>query len=124
MDTVYGPQDLNFNRLIPSLMLKILFKEKKIKIKLDQKKKLIYIGKILPIILKTIKNKKPINIINVKGKNYNILNLYKIINKRFHHKYPISSKSNDFYNFIETLEWYKDNIWKIKKIIKNQHKAV
>ncbi len=41
-----------------------------------------------------------------------------------HHKYPISPKRNDFYNFIETLEWYKDNIWKIKKIIKNQHKTV
>jgi len=124
MDTVYGPHDLNFNRLIPSLFLKMLFKEKKVKVRLNQKKKLIYIDKILPLIFKTIKNKRSINIINVKGKNYNILNLYKIINKMCHHKYPISPKRNDFYNFIETLEWYKDNIWKIKKIIKNQHKTV
>ena len=28
-------------------------------------------------------------------------------------------KNKNFYNFIETLEWYKDNIWKIKQIIKH-----
>jgi len=124
MDTVYGPHDLNFNRLIPSLILKILFKEKKIKVRLDQNNKLIYVDEILPLILKTTKNKKLINIINVRGKNYNILNLYKIINKAFHHKYPILSKGKNYYNFIETLEWYKNNIWKIKKIIKKYHKIV
>ena len=124
MDSVYGPQDLNFNRLIPSLMLKILFKEKKIKINLNQVKKLIYVGQILPLILKTTKNKRLINITKVKGKNYNILNLWKNINKAYHHKNSILPKSKNFYNFIETLEWYKDNIWKIKQIIKKHYKVV
>ena len=124
MDTVYGPQDLNFNRLIPSIMLKILFKEKKIKINLNQKKKLIYVDQILPIILKTTKNKRPINITKVKGKDYNILNLCKNINNAYHQKNPILSKSKNLYNFIETLEWYKDNLWKMKQIIKKYQKAV
>jgi|TARA_B100001964_G_scaffold244344_1_gene325426 nucleoside-diphosphate-sugar epimerase len=124
MDTVYGPYDLNFNRLIPSIMLKILFREKKIKVNLDQYKKLIYVDEILPLIIKTTKNKKLINIINARGKNYNILNLYKIINNPFHHKYPILSKSKNIYNFIKTLEWYKDNVWKIKKIIKKNRKII
>ena len=123
MDTVYGPQYLNISRLIPSLILKILLK-KKIKINLNQVKKLIYVDQILPLILKTTKNKKLINITKVKGKNYNILNLWKNINKEYHHKNLVLSKSKNFYNFIETLEWYKDNIWKIKQIIKKFHKVV
>jgi len=53
MDTVYGPYDLNFNRLIPSLMLKLLFYNKNIKVKLTQQKKLIYVKNILSVILKT-----------------------------------------------------------------------
>jgi len=75
INNVYGPNDLNFNRLIPSLMLKLLLKKKKIKVRLLQKQNLIYVKEILPIIFKTIKNKKPINFIDVKGKNFNILNL-------------------------------------------------
>ena len=75
MDNVYGPRDLNFNRLMPSLMLKLLFNNKAIKINLSQQKKLIYVKDLLPIIFKTIKNKKSLNIINVKGNNFNILKL-------------------------------------------------
>ena len=79
MDAVYGPYDLNFNRLIPSLMLKLLFYNKNIKVKLTQQKKLIYVKNILSVILKTTKNKKSLDIIDIKGKNFNIINLWKRI---------------------------------------------
>ena len=119
IDNVYGPHDLNFNRLVPSLILKLLLK-KNIKINLKQKKKLIYVKDLLPIILKTIKNKKFINIIDVKGKNINILNLWKNINKTFYNKHKKISKNNFFYNFIETFEWYKNNLEIIRKVEKKK----
>ena len=115
IDNVYGPYDLNFNRLIPSLMLKLLFNNKGIKVKLAQQKKLIYVKDLLPVIFKTIKNKKSFNIIHIKGKNFNILKLWKSINKILHNKHKRITQNNDCYNFIETFEWYKDNLWMIKK---------
>ena len=124
MDSVYGPHDLNFNRLIPSLMLKVLFNNKKINIKLSQKKKLIYVKDMLPVVFKTIKNKKSFNIIDIKGNNFNILNLWKHINKTLQKKHERITKNKDFYNFIKTLEWYKDNLWMIKKIAKKYHKII
>ena len=124
MDAVYGPYDLNFNRLIPSLMLKLLFYNKNIKVKLTQQKKLIYVKNILSVILKTTENKKSLDIIDIKGKNFNILNLWKRINKALLQKHKKITKKNDCYNFIETLKWYKDNLWMIKKIAKKYHKTV
>ena len=124
MDNVYGPRDLNFNRLMPSLMLKLLFNNKAIKVNLSQQKKLIYVKDLLPIIFKTIKNKKSLNIINVKGNNFNILKLWKNINNTLHNKHKKITKNNDCYNFIETLEWYKNNLWMIKKIAKKYHKTI
>ena len=124
MDAVYGPYDLNFNRLIPSLMLKLLFYNKNIKVKLTQQKKLIYVKNILSVILKTTKNNKSLNIINIKGKNFNIINLWKRINKALLQKHKKITKKNDCYNFIETLKWYKDNLWMIKKIAKKYHKTI
>ena len=115
MDNVYGPYDLNFNRLIPSLMLKLLFNNKGIKVKLPQQKKLIYVKDLLSVIFKTIKNKKSFNIIHIKGKNFNILKLWKSINKILHNKHKRITQNNDCHNFIETFEWYKDNLWMIKK---------
>ena len=115
IDNVYGPYDLNFNRLIPSLMLKLLFNNKGIKVKLAQQKKLIYVKDLLSVIFKTIKNKKSFNIIHIKGKNFNILKLWKSINKILHNKHKRITQNNDCYNFIETFEWYKDNLWMIKK---------
>ena len=92
--------------------------------RLLKKKKLTYVNEILPIIFKTIKNKKNINFIHIKGKNFNILKLWKGINKILHNKHKRIRKSNVFYNFIETLEWYKDNLWMIKKIAKKYHKTI
>jgi len=115
IENVYGPYDLNFNRLIPSLMLKFILKEKNIKIKLNQSKKLIYIKDLLPIIFNTIGNKKPLKIINIKGKNFNIFELRNAINKILKNKNKIIKKNNDYYNFIETLNWYKKNLNLIKK---------
>ena len=123
IDNVYGPYDLNFNRLIPSLMLKLLFKEK-IKINLRQRKRLIYVKDTLPIIFNTIKNKKTINIINVKGKEVNILNLWKKINRMSEVKNKNISKNNVFYNFSETLQWYENNLLMLKKNIKKYNKTI
>ena len=124
IDNVYGPYDLNFNRLIPSLMLKLLLSNKNIKVKLPQQKKLIYVQDLLSVIFKTIINKKPFNIIRVNGKNFDISKLLKNINKTLRNKHKKITKNNDCYNFIETLEWYKDNLWMIKKIAKKYHKTI
>jgi len=124
MDTVFGPHDLNFNRLIPALMLKILIRKQNIKLKLSQKKRLVYVNEILPIVLKTTKNKKSIDIIIVKGKNYDISNLWKNINNSLLNKYTVVAKNKNFYNFIKTFEWYKNNLWMIKKRIKKYHNRI
>ena len=67
------------------------------------------------IVFKTIKNKKSFNIIHIKGKNFNILKLWKSINKTLRNKHKRITQNNDCHNFIETFEWYKDNFWMIKK---------
>ena len=115
IENVYGPYDLNFNRLIPSLMLKLLLKKKSIKIKLNQNKKLIYIKDMLPIIFNTIKNKKRLKVINIKGKKFNIFKLWNAINKILKKENQTIKKNNTYYNFIETLIWYKKNLSSIKK---------
>ncbi len=112
---VYGPHDLNFNRLIPALMLKFLLKKKNIKIKLSQNKKLIYVHDMLPIIFNSIKNKKSLKIINIEGKKFNILKLWNFINKISKNKNIVVRKKNIYYSFIETLNWYKKNLNSIKK---------
>jgi len=112
IDSVYGPHDLNFNRLVPSLMLKILL-SRNVKVNLKQQKKLIYVKDLLPVIFRTIKNKKLINIVDVTGKNINVTKLWKAINinKKI-------TKNDTFYNFFETLNWYKDNLSLLRKIKK------
>ena len=96
-------------------MLKLLFHNKRIKVDLAQQKKLIYIKDLLSVVFKTIKNKKSINIIQVKAKNFDILKLWKSINKILNNKHKRITQNNDCHNFIETFEWYKDNLWMIKK---------
>ena len=112
IDNVYGPHDINFNRLIPSIMLKILTK-KKIKINLRQNRKLIYVKDVLPIIFKTLKNKKNLSFVTIKGEQVNILKLWKYINKIIKNKKL--QKKNYFNNFVKTFEWYKNNLSKIRK---------
>ena len=105
-------------------MLKLLFSNKNIKVKLPQQKKLIYVQDLLSVIFKTIINRKPFNIIRVNGKNFDISKLLKNINKTLRNKHKKLTKNNDCYNFIETLEWYKDNLWMIKKTAKKYHKTI
>ena len=94
------------------------------KVNFIQKKKLIYVKDLLPIIFKTFKNKKAFNIINVKGKTYNISKLWKNINETLFNKHKSISKNNAYYNFIETLMWYKHNLFVIKKEAKKYHKTI
>tara|TARA_Y100000590_G_scaffold410814_1_gene504201 strand:- start:368 stop:1165 length:798 start_codon:yes stop_codon:yes gene_type:complete len=120
IDNIYGPYDLNFNRLIPSLMLKLLLK-KKIKINLNQRKSLIYVKNLLPIILRTLKNKKTINMVNVKGEKIDILKLWKIINRMSVDKSK-KNKNDINRNFAETLDWYKNNTSVLKTNAKKYYK--
>ena len=50
IDSVYGPFDLNFNRLMPALIKNILQNKKKNSINLKQNKCMIYAGDIIKII--------------------------------------------------------------------------
>ena len=93
-------------------MLKILTK-KKIKINLRQNRKLIYVKDVLPIIFKTLKNKKNLSFVTIKGEQVNILKLWKYINKIIKNKKL--QKKNYFNNFVKTFEWYKNNLSKIRK---------
>ena len=124
IDNVYGPHDLNFNRLIPSLMLKLLFKNRDLKVKLAQQKKLIYVKDLIPVIFETIKNKKSFNIIHIRGKNFDILKLWKNINNILRNNPKRITKNNNCHNFIKTLEWYKNNFVMIKKIAERYHKTI
>ena len=80
--------------------------------------------KLNKVWIQILSNGKSLNIINVKGKNFNILKLWKNINNTLRNKHKKITKNNDCYNFIETLEWYKNNLWMIKKIAKKYHKTI
>ncbi len=112
IESIYGPDDLNFRRIIPAICLKILSpNHKNLKINL-KKKKLIYVDKIIDKIFLSFKNKSTNKYITIKSKIYNIKSIYNYLMKKNLLK-TVSIKK--YKSFETTLFWYKKYLTKIDK---------
>ena len=103
IDSVYGPFDKNLKRLVPSICLKILNKNKKDKINLNQMKRLLYVKDVNRVISKSLNFKKKYYFREIKSNLYNVKEMYIYLkNSNLNIKKKIK-----FYTFVETLKWYK-----------------
>jgi len=110
IDSVYGPFDKNLKRLVPSICLKILNKNKKDKINLNQMKRLLYVKDINRVISKSLNLKKKYYFREIKSNLYNVKELYIYLkNSNLNLKKKIK-----FCTFVETLKWYKKHYGKTK----------
>lgn len=105
IDSVFGPMDTNFNRLVPSLMLKIFTNN--IKVNLNQNKRLIFVDDLNIRLKQILKKNKKFIFQDISGKSYNIKKIYKYLFQ--YHKKNISRK-DQYINFIKSYNWYKLNI--------------
>lgn len=112
IESIFGPDDLNFRRIIPAMCLKILSpNHKKLKINL-KKKKLIYVDKIINKIFLSFETKSINKFITIKSKIYNIKSIYNYLIKKNLSK-TVSIKKYKF--FEKTFFWYKKYLTKIDK---------
>ena len=80
------------------------------------KNKNVIISIIVPYFRKKKYFQKTINsVLNQTFKKYEIIIIYDDKDKSDLGFIKRITKNNDCHNFIETLEWYKDNLWMIKK---------
>ena len=102
LSNLFGNNDLNFNRIIPSLIKNILFKKKIILNNSSKKLQFIHISQVLKVITnksKYIKKKHLISINQIKNKILSFMKLKKGLNKK--------DFNNSFeYNLYETINWY------------------
>jgi len=104
IDSVYGPFDLNFNRLMPALIKNILQNKEKNSINLKQNKSMIYSGDIIKIIGSLILLKKKIIYKKVKSTNFYIEPVYNFLKK--YHLHNSYVKTRNYKSFIATYDWY------------------
>ena len=104
INSTFGPRDKNLKRLVPSLMIKLIIN--KVKINLNQKKNLIYVKDLNKEIVKLFNFKKKFIYKKIKGKNYDIYEVYKYL-KNLERKNNIKNKNYD--RFYDTYIWYKKN---------------
>lgn len=114
IDSVYGPYDFNYRRLIPSICSN-LFKansKKKIKIlNIQQKKNFIYVKKLNKLILKSLFDKKKFLIKDIKSTRCSIKKIINIANKvKKHNNLKFIDKNH--IDFLKTFMWYKDHYGK------------
>ena len=102
LSNLFGNNDLNFNRIVPSLIKNILFKKKIILNNSSKKLQFIHISQVLKVITnksKYIKKKHLISVNQIKNKILSLMNLKKGLSKK--------DFENSFeYNLYETINWY------------------
>jgi len=115
IDSVYGPYDFNYRRLIPSICLNLFRTSSKKKIKIlniQQKKSFIYVKRLNILIFKSLFYKKKFLIKDVKTARYSIKEIINLANK-------VKNQNNLEYvkknhpHFLETFIWYKNYYGKI-----------
>ena len=110
IDSVFGPHDMNHDRLIPSICLNLLKIKKNKKININQKKKLTYVNDVNKAIIQSFNIKKKYYYKEIKSDLYNINKLYRYLKVLANNL----NRNNKFYPFVETLKWYK-NLYEKKK---------
>jgi nucleoside-diphosphate-sugar epimerase len=102
LSNLFGKNDLNFNRIIPSLIRNIFLKRKIILNNHSIKLQFIHINQVLKVITnksKYIKKKKLISVNQIKNKILYLMKLKKGLSKK--------NFDNSFeYNLYETINWY------------------
>ncbi len=112
IESIFGPDDLNFRRIIPAICLKILSpNHNKLKINL-KKKKLIYVDKLINKIFLSFDAKSTNKFITIKSKIYKIKSIYNYLIK-INLSETASIKKYKF--FEKTFFWYKKYLKKIDK---------
>ena len=114
IDSVYGPHDFNYRRLIPSISLNLFHVDNKKKNKIlniQQKKRFIYVKKLNQLILNSLFDKKKILIKDIKSTRYSIKKIINTANKvkNFNNLKYIRKNHIDF---LSTFMWYKDHYGK------------
>ena len=104
IDSVYGPFDLNFNRLVPAIIKNILQNIKKNSINLKQNKNMIYVGDINKIIGPLIISKKKIIYKKIKSTKFYIGSIYSFLKK--YHLHNSYDNIKNYKSFIATYNWY------------------
>jgi len=107
LDSIYGPQDFNFKRIIPSIILKILAKKRNLnKINFNQKKNFTYVKDVNKLISKLLNNNKKHIYKEMPSKRYYIDDLYTYLKDL---DFNFNEKTYKYKSFVETLKWYKDH---------------
>ena len=104
LSNLFGNNDLNFNRIVPSLIKNILFKNKIILNNSSKKLQFIHISQVLNVITnksKYIKKKHLISVNQIKNKILSLMNLKKGLSKK-------DFNNNFEYNLYETINWYTE----------------
>ena len=104
LESVFGPHDFNFMRLIPSIILKII-RNNKIKINLNQKKKFTYVKDVNKFIHKILNSNKKYIYKEIPSKFYDISKIYiflKDLDLNF------NKKTYKYKSFVDTFKWYKN----------------
>lgn len=104
IDSLYGPFDLNENRIFPSIF-KNLHNKKKIKINLSQIKNFTYVKDLNKIILNLISRKQHLIFKVIKSEKINIKFIFNFLKKQKNKM--IKNKSSKYQALFFTSEWYK-----------------
>ena len=106
LDSIYGPNDFNFARIIPSIILKIIMNDKNLKkINLNQKKNFTYVKDVNKFISKLLNNNKKYIYKEIPSKSYDIRKLHTYLKDL---DFNFNKKTYKYKSFVETLKWYKD----------------
>jgi len=106
LGSIYGPMDVNFKRLIPSIIIKILKKHNK-KININQKKEFTYVDDAVNEISLLLSMNKKFTNTTIKSKVYDVGEVYHYL-KNYYLKNNYK-RINKYDNFITTFNWYLKN---------------
>ena len=101
---MYGPYDLNYNRIFPSIFYNIYNKKKK-KTNLYQIKNFTYVKDLNKILYKLIYKKDHFIYKNIKSDKINITKVYKLLIKN--KNIDLKKKRIQYRSLFLTSEWYK-----------------
>ncbi len=104
LDSLYGPYDLNYNRIFPSIFYNIYNKKKK-KTNLYQIKNFTYVKDLNKILYKLIYKKDHFIYKNIKSDKINITKVYKLLIKN--KNIDLKKKRIQYRSLFLTSEWYK-----------------
>lgn len=105
IDSVYGPFDINYKRIFPSIFYNI-YNKKKYKTNLNQLKNFTYVKDLNKIIFKLIFKKKKFIYKNIRSEKINIKLASSLLKKN--KNFNLKNKKSKYHSLFLTSEWYKN----------------